>query len=1337
MPSKKSDRSKSKDNGAKPRPEPKADKRSNGDWHDIWVIRPQALSDRQENRSEEIIDDSIRIRSETQDSNTSSLKEDASAARALARTIANVAATHSELSRRMTEALLTSSGAEADKCRNIDLQKIHRVAARLGIQTKGLDARESAHRIAEEALRDHSRAGKEPLGFLSGTITKKRHSSLANSGLMPHNIDDAIEAALERTSDLGHDSMASLFRGLACSIADYDSLRISTDLSDMVRGTPRLAWADDSNKLRMDRVNMALDGLAPSLVDKITKAAKRLENEAEEAGSTGIEIIIVGRNGNGLPTNKEAAEKNLTTSELALCTGLIDALVVDDQCLTANLAEVCACPGNAMKARMRFAEEDAEETAKTVVKEAIEAFKRRVPAITSRSKTEEITIGFSLEQIEALLAKLAPEDPLTYLAEALKAGRVRGIALIAGCECKSDGHNLGVVKELLKNDVLVLSAGCLAKGFASEGMFSSAAVDLYAGEGLRSFINDLSEANDFHLPAVWHVGSCADIIRAMDLATALAQRLDVDVSSIPFAVSSPGRLSENAISTGAWCMTLGAAVHIDGIDLLNRAPMVAEVLTNTARDVLGGSFIVEAEPSRAAGLLLNEVERRRWNLKLDQRYQVPKGQRLGRQQLFQKAIYGAIIATGFADQVLSSAIDRYGNDEEVEFPETAYALPSILAWQGREIRRLGDMPAALEQARAAVKANADLDGALAAGEAVMVAAEIIESLRFIRNERPYEGTAFCGFIPDKVIRELGIAIVDDTIPGCAVLVGAAEDPKRLAKIVRDCQSKGMLIFASYDTVRQLQDLGIKTGLDLRLYPIGEFTQVVHALNFAIRVALTFGGVQKGDRERLAGYLVKRPKVFVLQLGPIDAIKAGAEFAALLNGAPTITDQEIEGIPDKFVSQPAYDRLVQTAIELRGIQVRLAPVALPVAYGPAFEGETVRRPDTYVEAGGAAHTLAFEILRQKPESEVEDGKITFIGDDVDHIPEGGKTALAIVIDVYGKNMQSDFESVLERRIHQFINFAEGIWHTGQRNTIWVRISKNSVKAGFRFKHFGDILVAKIKGEFGNIVSRVQVTIITDEAEAQKLLPEAVEKYRVRDQRLAGLTDESVEDFYSCGLCSSFAPDHICIITPERLGLCGAINWLDAKASREISPTGPNQPIRKGEAVDVVKGQWVGINEAVIRLSHGKLERFNAYSLMEFPMTSCGCFEVIVAMTADAQAVIAVNREYPGMTPVGMKFSTLAGNIGGGRQTPGFIGIGRKYLLSKKFISADGGLLRVAWMPKDLKNAMANGIRKRAEELGVPDLLDKIADETITTDAEGLANWMAKVDHPALKMRSLLE
>jgi acetyl-CoA synthase len=410
--------------------------------------------------------------------------------------------------------------------------------------------------------------------------------------------------------------------------------------------------------------------------------------------------------------------------------------------------------------------------------------------------------------------------------------------------------------------------------------------------------------------------------------------------------------------------------------------------------------------------------------------------------------------------------------------------------------------------------------------------------------------------------------------------------------------------------------------------------------------------------------------------------------------------------------------------------------IPVPYGPAFEGETVRRPDTYLEVGGAAKTMAFELLRMRPEDEVEDGRIEVIGRELDEMTEGGSGPLAIIVDVYGKKMQEDFEGVLERRIHHYLNFAEGVWHTGQRSIIWVRISKKSFAAGFRLRHLGVILATKMKEEFGNIISRVQVRIVSDGAEVKRLLPEAQAAYERRDARLAGLTDEAVDTFYSCLMCQSFAPDHICVITPERLGLCGAINWLDARTGKEIVPSGPNQPIPKGACIDAQKGSWEGVNEAVVTLTRGKLQKFNAYSLMEDPMTSCGCFEVIVAMTADMQAVIAVNREYSGMTPVGMKFSTLAGSIGGGKQTPGFIGIGRKYLTSRKFISAEGGFLRIAWMPKELKEAMRKELEARAAELGHEGFVDKIADETITTTAEGLVEWMAKVDHPALAMPPLL-
>ena len=725
-----------------------------------------------------------------------------------------------------------------------------------------------------------------------------------------------------------------------------------------------------------------------------------------------------------------------------------------------------------------------------------------------------------------------------------------------------------------------------------------------------------------------------------------------------------------------------------------------------------------------------------------QQAQAVKQPAITQQQLFSMAIIGAISATGYADILLNRAIKKYGQNHPIGYPDTGYELPSFYGWTDKEVKTLGDLPSLLGEVREKIRHEPTYENALIAGEATMWSAEIVEAIRYIDNDNPYEGEApagtqqYCGFVGDQVLRKLGIAFVDDTIPGALVFVGKAKDSKALAKVVKDCQSKGMLLMATFDIIRQLEDEGIKMGTDIMLYPLGDFTQAIHGLNFAIRAALTFGGVKRGDREALYNYLTKRPKAVVIQLGPIDQIKAAAEFAVLFNGSPTITDQDVEEIPGKYVVEKDYDQIVSRAIEIRDMQIKLEAVDIPVAYGPAFEGETIRRPDTYVECGGPAKTQVFELVKMREASQVEDGKITFIGKDVDEIEEGGTSHIGILVEVYGKKMQKDFESVLERRIHQFINFAEGGWHTGQRNLLWIRMSKSSVKAGLKFKHFGDILFKKFHDEFGQLLSRIQVTITTDPDEIKKHIPEALESYEFRDERLKGMSDESVDTFYTCTLCQSFAPDHVCVVTPERLGLCGAINWLDAKASFEISPTGPNRPIIKGDQVDTKLGQWTGVNEAVIEASHKKLERFSTYSMMIDPMTSCGCFECIVGLLPEANGIVVVNREHSGMTPLGMKFSTLAGSVGGGKQTPGFIGVGRQYLISKKFIPAEGGFLRIVWMPKALKEAMIDKLKARAEELGTPDFINKIADESVTTDASPLVEYLQKVGHPALTMDPMI-
>jgi acetyl-CoA synthase len=234
----------------------------------------------------------------------------------------------------------------------------------------------------------------------------------------------------------------------------------------------------------------------------------------------------------------------------------------------------------------------------------------------------------------------------------------------------------------------------------------------------------------------------------------------------------------------------------------------------------------------------------------------------------------------------------------------------------------------------------------------------------------------------------------------------------------------------------------------------------------------------------------------------------------------------------------------------------------------------------------------------------------------------------------------------------------------------------------------------------------------------------------------MTDEAVETYYSCTLCQSFAPSHVCVISPERTGLCGAYNWMDCKASFEINPTGPNQPVLKGECLDPKLGQWKGVNDFVFKASRQTIDHYNFYSLVFDPMTTCGCCECIAAVIPGCNGIMTVNRDYTGETPCGMKFTTLAGVMGGGQSSPGFVGHSKYNITQRKFIVGDGGLLRLVWMPKSLKEELRERLLRRGKELGVPDLIDRIADETVGITEADIMPFLKEKDHPALKMESIV-
>jgi acetyl-CoA synthase len=723
-------------------------------------------------------------------------------------------------------------------------------------------------------------------------------------------------------------------------------------------------------------------------------------------------------------------------------------------------------------------------------------------------------------------------------------------------------------------------------------------------------------------------------------------------------------------------------------------------------------------------------------------------------ELYKLIIQGAESIFGKTSVALKEACGSKGRDQAFEFPDTAYYLPVIYALTGQPVRTLGDMEAALDRARTMLSEIAGrhpgeptLGDAAEAGIASLFSVELLLALGAMRGQEGKGDSQ--GFIPDTIMRTLGVQLVDGTIPGIAVLVGAAPDDETAVKTVRELQEKGILTLiagrgAGSNIAEQLRRSGVEFGWESRIVELGpEAAHAFYAVSWAIRASLIYGGIKPGSMNEHLAFQRERVPAFVIALGAPDAELLALGAGAIAFGFPVISDQDVPTViaggvcpNEALVGVTDYDKLVRRAIEVRNLKIVVSKPPVPVPYGPAFEGERVRKENTFLEFGGQ-RSPAFEWLRTRGVDEIEDNRIVVVGRDWEaRLKKGGILPLGILVEVAGRKMQTDFEGVIERKLHSFINEAHGVWHMGQRDIIWTRIGKEADREGFTLEHFGVIYTAMIHNRFGAIVDKVQVTLYLDEEDVLSVRNEARAAYLERDRRLGDLTDESVDTFFSCLLCQSFAPNHVCVISPERLGLCGAYNWLDAKAAFEIDPTGGNQPILKGELLDERYGRYSGIDGYLKKASRDTIETLNMYTIMENPMTSCGCFECVIAIVPEANGIMIVNRGFEGMTPVGMKFSTLAASVGGGVQTPGFMGIGINFITSPKFIRGDGGIRRIVWMTTEIKERIRDAFIKRAGEEGTPDLLEKIADETICEEVEPLMEYLGRVSHPALVMPSLL-
>lgn len=534
--------------------------------------------------------------------------------------------------------------------------------------------------------------------------------------------------------------------------------------------------------------------------------------------------------------------------------------------------------------------------------------------------------------------------------------------------------------------------------------------------------------------------------------------------------------------------------------------------------------------------------------------------------LFDVVFSGNDAVYGLTEGAINDAIAKYGEDKAIAFPDTAYSLPCYYGVTGTKVATLGELKNALGVVMTLMTREKRLNDAFMSGIATALCAEFIEVLKYMDGAVPYEAPCY-GHLGDAVIRELGVPLVTGDIPGVAVILGSAPTAQEGVDLVKSYQAQGILVTLVGGIIDQCEELGYKTGANVRVIPLGkDVTSVIHVVSVAVRAALIFGNIKPGDAAGLMKYTMERVPAFVNAFAPLNDVIVACGAGAIALGFPVITNEETFRVPKSLIVQKDVSKFNATSLEARDIKIKITHIDIPVAFASAFEGEIIRRGDMQVEFDGSRVDCC-ELVHAQDASEIEDHKIELIGPDVDEMPVGSKQSIAYVVEVAGKNMQADFEPVFERKFHSYLNCIEGIMHTGQRDMIRIRISKDAYAAGFRAKHIGEVLYAKVKSEFAAVVDKCQVKIYTDPAECTRIRHEvAMPMFDKRDERLMTLTDEGVDVYYSCIMCQAFSPSHVCVVTPERLGLCGAVSWLDAKATHQLDPEGPCQVITKEKVID---------------------------------------------------------------------------------------------------------------------------------------------------------------------------
>ncbi len=556
-------------------------------------------------------------------------------ARNLVRYIAGGAASHSEHARHVLHTAHEMVEGHAPDYTIKSPEKLHKLAEKLGISTLDRSDTDILKDVVEIGYADFGRYQERPLAFLDSFLTKERSSKFQHTNIMPKAIDGTVTEMLAQTAmGVDADPVNLIFAGLKGAMADLAGEYIGTNISDILFGVPEPIVSEANlGVINPKMVNIAVHGHNPVLSEMVVAAARKMTDEAKKAGAEGVNIVGICCTGNELLMREGVyLATSSSAQEMAIITGALDAMVVDIQCIYPSVQQVAECyhtkivtTESIMKIPsaqyLAFNAETAMEDAKKLVRIAIDAYKNRDPKkISIPNERHNLVAGFSLEALTEIFAKINPDRPISVLTDAIMSGELKGVVQMAGCnnlKRPQDESHVAILKELVKNDVFVVATGCSAGAFAKFGLMSPLAVDAYAGPGLKSFLKKLEDANPqltTGLPLVFHIGSCVDNSRGMDLVMAMSEELGVDVPKVPFAASAPEAMHEKAVAIGSYCVTMGLPTHVGAMPPIEGSDLIYGIATQIAHDVFGGTFIFEMDPQIAAQKILDALEYRTWKL---------------------------------------------------------------------------------------------------------------------------------------------------------------------------------------------------------------------------------------------------------------------------------------------------------------------------------------------------------------------------------------------------------------------------------------------------------------------------------------------------------------------------------------------------------------------------------------------------------------------------------------------------------------------------------------------------------------------------------------------------